>query len=66
MIPLDPDAIIGIWQAIKGFDLHTTYGGFHGMAVRDKNVKQRILHSMKMQVRHEGWKEHQILDEQVP
>ncbi|KAL8689382.1 MAG: hypothetical protein Q9218_004934 [Villophora microphyllina] len=66
MIPLGPDAILGIWEAVIGFEFHTTYGGFPGMNVRDKDVKQRILGSMKTQVRSEGWKEHEILDEVVP
>ncbi|KAL8714638.1 MAG: hypothetical protein Q9220_001587 [cf. Caloplaca sp. 1 TL-2023] len=65
MIPLAPDDIMNIWQAIQPFDFHTTIGGFIDMTVRDQNVKARILESMKIQVRSQGWKEHRILDEQV-
>ncbi|KAL8951986.1 MAG: hypothetical protein Q9222_002078 [Ikaeria aurantiellina] len=65
MIPLGPDDIWSIWQAMKPYDFHTTFGGFNGMTVRDQNIKGRILDSMKIQVRSEGWKEHQIFDEQV-
>ena len=66
MIPLDPDTIMGIWQAIRTLDFNTTYGSFHGMTVRDEDAKERILQSMKTQVRHGGWKQHRLLDEQIP
>ncbi|KAL9028208.1 MAG: hypothetical protein Q9196_003399 [Gyalolechia fulgens] len=65
MIPLDPDTIFGIWESIRSYDFRTTYGAFNGMPVRDDRVKERILESMKTQVRHMGWKEHHLLNEQV-
>ena len=63
MIPLPPDEILKIWQAIEHFDFDTTHGAFVGMDVRDKDLKKRMLESMKIQVRGEGWEKHTILDE---
>lgn len=65
MIPLPPDAINNIWQAIKPFDFDTTHGAFLGMDVRDEKLKERMFDSMKIQVKAEGWKEHAILGEKV-
>ena len=65
MIPLAPDAIMTIWQAIQTYDFHTTYGAFNGMTVKDVNVKARILMSMKTQVRSMGWEKHELLDETI-
>ncbi|KAI4166516.1 MAG: hypothetical protein LQ343_007981, partial [Gyalolechia ehrenbergii] len=65
MIPLDPDSIFGIWEKIRSYNFHTSYGAFNGMTIRDKALKARILESMKTQIRHMGWKEHELLDEQV-
>ncbi|KAL8836739.1 MAG: hypothetical protein Q9170_002803 [Blastenia crenularia] len=65
MIPLGPDEIFGIWKAIKPYNFHTTYGAFNGMTVRDKDLKSRVLESMKTQVRREGWVEHDLLNEQA-
>ena len=61
MIPLPPDQILQIWKAIESFDFDTTLGAFNTMDVRDKEMKKRLLESMKIQVRGEGWKEHEIL-----
>ena len=33
------------------------------MDVRDKELKRRMLESMKIQVRGEGWEKHEILEE---
>ncbi|KAL8940723.1 MAG: hypothetical protein Q9216_002674 [Gyalolechia sp. 2 TL-2023] len=65
MIPLSPDDILGIWDSIKSYNFHTTYGAFNGMTVRDENLKSRVLESMKTQVRHMGWEQHKLLDEKV-
>ncbi|KAL9128780.1 MAG: hypothetical protein Q9217_002609 [Psora testacea] len=64
-IPLPPDQIHQIWRAIKPFDFNTTYGAFTGMEVRDEELKKRVLDSMKIQVRGEGWAKHELLDEVV-
>ena len=65
MIPLPPDEIFQIWQAVKPFEFDTTHGAFNGMDVRDKDLRARMLESMKIQVKAEGWKEHRLLDEKV-
>lgn len=65
MIPLAPDDIMTIWRAVRGYDFDTTYGAFNGMTVRDLDMKQRILMSMKTQVRSMGWEKHELLDEIV-
>ena len=65
MIPLPPDDILRIWKAIKPFEFHTTHGAFVDMDVRDKGLKRRMLDSMKIQIRGEGWENHEILEEVV-
>ena len=66
MIPLPPDKIFGIWQALKKFDFTTTHGAFLGLDVRDKGVKGRILESAKIQVQAEGYQQHKLLEEMWP
>jgi hypothetical protein len=55
MIPLPPKEIGEMWKAIKPFDFESTHGAFVGLDVRDKNVKKRVLESMKIQVNAMGW-----------
>ena len=62
MIPLPPDDILKIWKAIERFDFDTTLGAFVGMDVRDEGLKRRVLESMQIQTRGEGWLRHEILD----
>jgi hypothetical protein len=51
MIPLSPEAILGIWQAIKDWEFWETYGGFPGQDVRGENdLRVRVLESMKIWV----------------
>lgn len=65
MIPLPPFEILKIWRAIKPYDFDTTHGAFPDMDVRDENLKARMLESMKIQTRGEGWDQHEILDQVV-
>ena len=62
MIPLPPDEILKIWRAIERFDFDTTHGAFVGMDVRDEGLKRRMLESMQIQTRGEGWERHELLD----
>ncbi|KAG8525331.1 uncharacterized protein KY384_008975 [Bacidia gigantensis] len=57
MIPLPPKSIKQIWDALKDLDFESTHGAFVGMDVRGEvgEVKERLLESMKIQVRGEGW-----------
>ncbi|EMF13805.1 uncharacterized protein SEPMUDRAFT_65080 [Sphaerulina musiva SO2202] len=57
MIPLAPSEIYKIWLALRKHEFESTYGAFVGTEVRDTNVKVRVLESMKIQVRAEGWGE---------
>lgn len=52
-----------MWRAIEPYDFDTTHGAFSDMDVRDKNLKERLLESMKIQTRGEGWDRHEILDQ---
>ena len=63
MIPLPPDEILQMWKALKAFEFSVTMGAFVGMDVRDTRVKERVLESMKIQVRAMGWGVHGIFAE---
>ena len=65
MIPLSPNEILKIWRAIEPYEFDTTHGAFAGMDVRDGDLKKRMLQSMQIQTRGEGWERHEILDEEV-
>ena len=65
MIPLPPNEILKIWRAIEPYEFDTTHGAFAGMDVRDGDLKKRMLQSMQIQTRGEGWERHEILDEVV-
>ena len=62
MIPLPPSEILKIWRAIEPFEFDTTHGAFLGIDIRHMNVKARVLESMKIQVRNEGYEKHEILE----
>lgn len=66
MIPLPPAELQKMWQAMRPFEFESTHGAFVGQEVRDKKVKGRVLESMKIQVRGEGWSEHALLKESWP
>lgn len=64
MIPLDPDAIAGIWDAIKEFKFTRTFGGFMGQDVRGSvDLRGRVLESMKIFVRGAGHGGHALVRE---
>lgn len=65
MIPLNPDAIHQIWRAISPFEFETTHGLFVGWDVRGEDVKARVLESMKIQIRAQGFEKHALLDEEL-
>ncbi|KAI5247243.1 metallo-beta-lactamase family protein [Aureobasidium subglaciale] len=64
MIPLPPDIIHEMWKAVKPYDFTATHGLFPGWDIRDENVKQSVLESMKIQVRNQGFSTHALLDEE--
>lgn len=65
MIPLPPTEIHKMWQALKAYDFESTHGAFVGLDVRDKDVKARVLESMKIQARAEGHSDVPILAEDL-
>ncbi|KAK5124148.1 hypothetical protein LTR85_001851 [Meristemomyces frigidus] len=66
MIPLPPAELHKMWQAIKPFEFESTHGAFVGQEVRAKEVKRRVLESMKIQTKAMGWDEHAVLEESWP
>ncbi|KAK4498773.1 hypothetical protein PRZ48_009283 [Zasmidium cellare] len=65
MIPLPPSELHKMWKAMQPFDFESTHGAFTGLDVRDKNIKARVLESMKIQARNEGWEDVAILKEKL-
>lgn len=63
MIPLPPAELHKMWQAFQPLEFESTHGAFVGTEVRDKQVKGRVLESMKIQARAEGYQAHAIFDE---
>ena len=59
LIPLTPDAIHGIWRAVKRYLFREVYGGFPGQTLKSKeDLRPRLLESMKTVTRamgHEGY-----------
>lgn len=51
-----------MWRAMQPFDFESTHGAFVGTDVRDRNIKARVLESMKIQARSEGWQESSTQD----
>ena len=66
MIPLPPSEMYKMWQVLKILDFESTHGAFTGVDIRDKNLKQRVLESMRIQTRNEGYEEHSILEQRWP
>ncbi|KAI9701636.1 MAG: hypothetical protein M1820_006407 [Bogoriella megaspora] len=63
MIPLGPQIMHQMWTRLKQFGFDTTFGAFAGNEIRSKDVKKRVLKSMKIQTRAEGYTEHALLAE---
>ena len=60
MLPLPPDTLISMWEVLKTVDFESTHGIFAGRDVRDKSLKARVLESMQIQARSEGYADHRI------
>ncbi|KAK7540636.1 uncharacterized protein J3D65DRAFT_674858 [Phyllosticta citribraziliensis] len=70
MIPLSPDDLQAMWDAVKAFRWESTHGAFVGMDVRrsgddGKEGPRALLESMKIQARGMGWGNHKLLGEKV-
>lgn len=44
-----------MWKILKYYDFESSHGAFVGTDIVTKDVKQRVLDSMKIQVRGEGY-----------
>lgn len=66
MIPLSPDEILGIWRALKGWEIEATYGfstvRWNGRE-SEAGIPERILESARVCVRAMGVREHAIFEE---
>ncbi|KAK9494823.1 beta-lactamase-like protein [Lipomyces doorenjongii] len=61
MIPLDPNSILGIWNAIKDLEFDRVHSGWWGRVVMP-GAKKRVLESAKIIVRAMGYTQHAMLD----
>lgn len=66
MIPMKPDTIHQIWKVLQPFEFDTTHGLFNGWEVRGDDVKGRVLESMKIQIKHQGFDDHALFSESWP
>ena len=64
-IPLPPNKIEAIWEAVKPWDFTSTYGLKKGWNLHDAQLKQRVLESAKIQIRAEGHMDHRMLSEEL-
>lgn len=65
MIPLPPDEVHKIWQAVADLDFEDTHGAFWGRDTRG-NSRQRVLDSAQLFVRFMGHTDHKIHSATVP
>lgn len=66
MIPLNPDDIKGIWDAIKPYKFTRTFGGFMGQDVRgDIDLRGRVLESMKIFIKGAGHEDHALMNDRL-
>lgn len=63
MIPLPPDVIADMWKILKRYEFRSTHGAFVGTDIIADDIKQRVLESMKIEVRGMGYKSHALLEE---
>jgi hypothetical protein len=66
MIPLPPSEVENMWRVLKRHEYRSSHGAFVGTEVVAIDLKQRILDSMKIQVKNEGYVEHSFLHESLP
>ena len=65
MIPLGPDGVQRIWEAVKNFNFEATHGLMVGMDIYGADCKKRVLESAQIQVRNTGYVDHALLQERV-
>ncbi|KAK9447999.1 beta-lactamase-like protein [Limtongia smithiae] len=62
MVPLTPDAVLHIWNAVKNIDFDVVHGGWDGRDVWT-NARAKMLESAKIFVRSMGYTQHAMLEE---
>ncbi|KAF4555989.1 Hypothetical protein D9617_2g059560 [Elsinoe fawcettii] len=65
MIPLGPDGVGRIWEAVKRVEFSETHGLMMGMDVVHTDVKKWVLEGAKRQVRMMGHESHPLLLKKV-
>jgi hypothetical protein len=67
MIPLAPNEIERMWAILKKYEFSSTHGPFMGTDIvkTPREMKQRVLESMQIQIRYSGYGEHAMLKETV-
>ncbi|KAI0102714.1 beta-lactamase-like protein [Nemania sp. FL0031] len=66
MIPLGPDALQQMWAVLKKYEFSSTHGAFPGFDIivtTPAEMRQRVLESMQIQIRHSGHEGHALLKE---
>ncbi|KAH6884838.1 beta-lactamase-like protein [Thelonectria olida] len=61
-IPLRVEEMARMWETLRRYVFAETHGGFAGMDIVDKNLKQRVLDSMKIQAKHMGYGGHEFME----
>ncbi|KAI1809528.1 beta-lactamase-like protein [Poronia punctata] len=67
MIPLGPDDIERMWAILKDYEFSSAHGGFPGLdlTATSREMKQRVLESMQIQLRSSGHGSHPLLNETI-
>lgn len=67
MIPLPPNELERMWAILKNYEFSSTHGAFpgHDIVKTAGEMKQRVLESMQIQIRHSGHGGHKMLDESI-
>ncbi|KAI1333886.1 beta-lactamase-like protein [Xylariaceae sp. FL0016] len=67
MIPLAPDDVWNMWRILKKYEFKSTHGAFVTMDIvkTEKEMKQRVLESMKIQIKYSGFGDHAMLKESI-
>jgi hypothetical protein len=57
MIPLPPEDVARMWRILLKHDFKSVHGGFGGQDIEAEDIKERVLDSMKIHIRGEGYSE---------
>lgn len=67
LIPLGPNELERMWSILKKYDFKSTHGPFVGTDIMktEAEMKQRVLESMQIQLKHSGHGGHSLLKESL-